>query len=162
MSRGFTVEERIPFSVQSVWNYISDLELCHTWMKGVNSMTPAVKGVEDCVGARYRTNITTPGRGSNREVEILAWEPNHRFAIASQEGGISAVYEYILRSRGPEKTDVILNAECTASGLWRIIHPLVATMMERHDSDQLVLLRRAMESTNQHAEEFFELVNERG
>lgn len=160
MSRGFTVQERIGFPVQSVWTYISDLELCPTWMKGINSMTPAVKGVEDCVGARYQTNITTPGRGSNREVEILAWEPNHRFALSSKEGGISAVYEYILRSQGEEKTDVILNAQCTATGLWKLIHPLVARMMERHDSDQLLLLRRAMESATDSTEQFFELVNE--
>lgn len=158
MTRGFTVHEKLPFPVQVVWNYISDMELSHTWIKGINGMTPMVPGVEDCVGARYQTSITTDGRESNREVEILAWEPNHRFAITSNNRGISAVYEYMLRKRGEKSTDVTLNAKCTATGLWKVVLPLISYMMERHDADQLVLLRRAMETTHENMDQYFDIV----
>lgn len=159
MSRGFTVHEHLPFPVQVVWSYISDVELAHTWIKGINSVTPMVLGVEDCVGARYQTNITTYGRQSSQEVEILSWEPNHRFALASYDRGVSATYEYILRRRGAESTGLTLNATCTAEGFWKVVLPLISYMMERHDRDQLVLLRYAMEATTETMEQHFDIVN---
>ncbi len=159
MSHGFTVQERLPFPVQVIWTYITDMELSHTWIKGVNGMTPLVQGVEDCVGARYQATMTTRGRASSREVEILAWEPNHRFSLASRDGGVSAVYEYLLRRRGEESTDMTLNATCTARGPWTVALPLISYMMKRHDKDQLILLRRAMESTSENMDQYFDLVS---
>ncbi|MEM7131211.1 MAG: SRPBCC family protein [Chloroflexota bacterium] len=149
MNSGFTATATIKLPVQQVWRFLVDMEQSPAWMKGVNKITPVgpnhgLPNGTTMIGARFTTHLSTSGQGAQREVMVTAWEPNHRFALTSNEGGILTTYEYCLRSKR-EYTEMTLHAEFRASGVWRLIGPLVTYMMKRHDGNQLELFKEAAE-----------------
>ena len=144
MTRGFRVTTMIERPQGKVWAFMTDLANAPAWMKGVEQIASVGNGPMRA-GARFRTISNAGGRGVEHETEMAVWEPMTRFALKSDQGGISAVYEYRCAPEG-RGTRVDLHAACTARGLaWRLLHPLIAYMMRRHDGDQLERLRRALE-----------------
>lgn len=144
MPRGFRVETTIDRSQADVWAFMTDLANAPAWMKGIEQIAPLADGAMRA-GARFRTVSNAGGRGVARETELAIWEPMTRFALKSEQGGISAVYEYCCTSDG-DRTKVALDARCIARGvIWRLLHPLIAYMMRRHDGDQLERLRHVLE-----------------
>ena len=92
------------------------------------------------------SRLSVAGRGKERETRIAAWQPTSAFAIASEEGGVSAVYRYDLEPVGG-RTRVTLDARCQARGFpWRLLHPLIAFAMKRADGGQLAAFKRVAES----------------
>lgn len=146
MSRGFTVVETIDLPIQQVWTFLSNLDNCVLWIRGVNTIEPSVSGQTEGVGIRYTTNLSGAGNGSERDIVITAWEPNYRLALTSEVRGVTATYEYTLKGRR-ETTEITLSAECSTTGLLRIIHPFLSMMMKRYDGDQLMLLKQAIEQS---------------
>lgn len=144
MSRGFSVSAIIDRPQDEVWSYMTDLVNTPQWMAAIVAMEPLGGGPAG-PGARYSVHSTAGGRRVERQAEICLWEPMAGFALRSEEGGISAVYEYrCAPSNGG--TRVSLHANCTARGwLWRLLHPLIVRMMRRTDGDQLERLKAVLE-----------------
>ena len=144
MARGFTVTEGIARPPEVVWATLADPARMPLWMDSVEAMNPAEPGPLG-EGSRLLARLKTRGRGGDSEVRIVAWEPGRRMALSSSEGGVTAVYDYSCRAT-ITGTEVTLEARCEAQGLlWRLLHPLVATMMKRTDGKQLADLRRMLE-----------------
>ena len=61
-----------------------------------------------------------------------------------QEGGVTATYTYSLEPNG-RGTRVTLHGACEATGLWRLLHPLIVKMMAKHDSRQMEMLKAVVE-----------------
>lgn len=145
MSKGFSVSETIELPAARVWQLITDPSLMPRWMKGIDEMQPLDEGPLD-LGSRLSSRLSVTGRGKERETRIDAWEPISVFALASKEGGVSAVYRYRLEPDG-ERTRVTLDARCTASGFpWRLLHPLISFAMKRVDGGQLAAFKDLAES----------------
>ncbi len=145
MARGFRATTKIDRQQSDVWSFMTDLANAPSWMKGIEQIAPLADGAMRA-GVRFRTVSNAGGRGVARETELAVWEPMTRFALKSEQGGISAVYEYRCTAEGCG-TKVDLHACCTARGpVWRLLHPLIAYMMRRHDGDQLDRLRRVLEA----------------
>lgn len=156
MSSGFTVQELINLPIHQVWRFLADIHQAPRWMKGVNHVTFVAPGTGDVIGSRFQLRLAVAGGGREREIEIVAWEPNHRLTLSSVEGGVSASYEYTLRARG-NRTEIVLRAECSATGLWKLLHPLLRYKMRRLDGDQLKIFKDVIESAVDPPHESFRL-----
>ena len=144
MARGFHVTATIDRPQSDVWAFMTDLTNAPAWMKGIERIAPLTDNAMRA-GARFHTVSNAGGRGIARETELAVWEPMSRFALKFEQSGISAVYEYCCTADGG-RTKVALDARCTARGIvWRLLHPLIAHMMRRHDGDQLERLRQVLE-----------------
>ena len=89
------------------------------------------------------TRFTFKSRGKDHETRVTALEPGARIELTSTQGGVTAVYAYGVRPNG-DGTVVTLEAVCSATGWWKLIHPLIAFAMKKSDSSQLANLKAAM------------------
>lgn len=89
------------------------------------------------------TRLSFVARGKMREALITEWQPFRHMALTSRQAGVTAVYRYtIVPSKGA--TRVTLDASCEATGLWRLVHPLIVLLMKRSDGQNLRALSRAL------------------
>lgn len=139
MERGFSTRVTIKRPREEVWNYLTDFAHAAEWMKGVDSMNQTSDGPLG-VGTRF----VFRARGADHVTEVTAYEPLQQISLTSTQGGITATYNYLLKDIG-EDTELILNARCEASGLWRLVHPLVVYAMKRSDAPQVQNVKAALE-----------------
>ena len=71
---------------------------------------------------------------------MAAFEAERLIALRSTQGAFTATYTYRLRPDGPA-TVVTLEADCVASGLARLLAPLIRHLIRRVDGGQLVHLK---------------------
>ena len=146
MAKGFVVTEEIASAPDLVWAALTDPARMPLWMGSIAKVRPAdPRPLAE--GSRLITTLASArGKGQAREARIVAWEPESRFALASEEGGVSAIYEYRC-APSQHGTRVTLDARCTARGFpWRLLHPLIAYLMARSDGGQLKALKRLVET----------------
>ena len=144
MAKGFTAKQTIDAPPEAVWAAMTDFQSAPQWMPGIEAVIPT-DDTPLAAGKTFRISLTTKGRGKERMMTLATWESPRRFALSSQEGGVSALYTYDVEPQG-SGTQVTLNGTCTASGWFlRLLHPLIVRMMARHDSKQLALLKQAIE-----------------
>ncbi len=118
MSDGFRTSEHIARSVDEVWGCLTDWKRAPDWMDGVDEMQ-AVGGGPVGEGTR----LVFRSRGAERDSTVATWSPPHRLALRSQQGGMTATYEYTCQ---PEDggTRLVLHARCEARGVgWRLASP---------------------------------------
>jgi hypothetical protein len=108
-------------------------------MKSVQGMTQVTDGPLG-IGTRIRFGA----RGKERDTSVTAFDPGKRIALTSTQGGVTATYEYSVAPAG-DGSEVTLHAVCKATGLWKLIHPLIVFAMKKTDGSQLADLKAAIE-----------------
>lgn len=142
-TRTFEVSETIDRPIDSVWSLMTDFDRAPEWMAEVVRIERD-PSVPPCLGTKLATYVKRSKAAM--QTEIVAWTPPEELALASRQGGISAIYRYRL-APAASGTHVTLNASCTAQGLlWRLLHPLIFIMMKRADGGQLAALKALVES----------------
>lgn len=136
---GFSVTEHFSFPPKEVWDHLTDFRNAKEWMTGIDGMTQDGNGPLE-VGTRLRFRA----RGKERSSQVSALDPGRRIALTSTQGGITATYTYSLEPSG-DGTKATLEADCEASGAWRLLHPLIVFAMRKSDSSHLANLNSAME-----------------
>lgn len=139
MANGFTVKEIISSSPDKVWRTLTDFNHAHKWMRSIDRMSRPADGVLE-IG----TILKFRSRGKDRETRVTALEPGRKLALTSTQGGVTATYEYLLAPAG-DGTEITLNAACEATGVWKLVHPLIVVAMKAADSTQLSNLKAMIE-----------------
>ena len=144
MAKGFEVETVIAAPPDKVWAAMTDFAQAPRWMPGLHEVAP--KDDQPLgAGKVFTVTMSTKGRGKQRNLTLSDWRPSDRFALSSQEGGVTATYTYFLAPSG-DGTRVKLNGACEAKGpFWRLLHPLIVKMMAKHDGVQVELLKNLIE-----------------
>ena len=140
MSR-FVVQQTLEHPVDRVWAFATDWNNAPQWMSGVDSMR--VEGSEP-VGEG--TAIVFVSRGAERGSTIAAWEPPHRVALRSVQGGVTATYSYRFEALDEGRTEARLEAVCEFRGALKLVGPLIGWLVERSDGGQLRNLAEAMKA----------------
>ena len=145
MAKGFTAHQFIDAPPDKVWAAATSVPRMHEWMPGVMSVSEA-DDAPMSEGKLFTVMLETRGRGSAREMTLSKWEPPQRFALASKEGSVSAVYTYEIAPDG-DGTRVTLEGACTAGSFFmKLLHPLIVRMMAKHDRPQVDLLKQMIEA----------------
>ena len=138
MAKGFRVQETVPHAPAVVWRYLTDFAHAEDWMTGVESMT-----ADDAGPLRVGQRLRFKSRGKTRLSEITGLQTGNSIALTSTQGGITATYTYHLEP-DEEGTRMTLTAVCSATGGWKLLHPLIVFAMRRSDGTHLEQLREAL------------------
>lgn len=140
---GFSATEWIAATPEAVFAFLQDV----THFPEVLTSVVRAEKITDGpvrVGTRFRETRKINGREATAEIEVTAHEPPRRYSATSAQGGITATYHYTLT---PEKhgTRINLQAEATATGLKKLMLPLVVSFMKKEDASHLQKLKAAVE-----------------
>jgi uncharacterized protein YndB with AHSA1/START domain len=133
------VTETLDHPPAHVWAYLTNFDNAPEWMAGIGKFTRITPGRLE-VGTRFAFNA----RGRKRETRVTALDSGRLIALTSTQGGVTATYRYSVGSAGTG-TEVTLEAVCGATGLWKLMHPLIVLAMKKSDSTQLANLKLAMD-----------------
>lgn len=139
MSQAFEVTTTINRPAEEVWASLVDWSKASQWMSGIDSMT--ANGPNEA-----GTELVFRARGKDRPSSIAAIDPGRSVTLRSVQGGVTADYRYRVEPVTDETTKVDLNADCSTTGMWSIVGPLLRIMMKRTDSGQLEGLKQLMEA----------------
>ncbi|MCP4327238.1 MAG: hypothetical protein GY791_02215 [Alphaproteobacteria bacterium] len=138
MADGFTVTETIAAPPAEVWDFLTNFRHAQDWMTGIDDMTQTTPGPLE-VG----THLEFRARGKMRQSRVTALDRGERIALTSTQGGVTATYTYSLVPVGAG-TETTLHAVCEATGLWKLLHPVIVIAMKKSDSSHLAKLKAAM------------------
>jgi hypothetical protein len=141
---GFNVSEWIARTPKEVFDFITASENAP---KIVQSVTGMVKLTEGPVraGTRYRETRLMHGKEQHAELEVVQFEPTQRYAMLNVTEGIETIYRYNLQ---PERdgTRIDLVCELKASGIKKLMLPLVASILKKEDGDHLQRVKKILEA----------------
>lgn len=141
---GFNLSEWISRSPKEVFDFIITSDNAPKVVPSVKSMVKLTEGPAR-LGTRYRETRLMNGREQHAELEVVAYEPNHRYAMKNVTGGIETVYRYTFQPEA-DGTRVDLACEVEAGGLKKLMLPIVVSILKKEDGDHLQRLKKALES----------------
>ncbi len=141
---GFEFNEHIAKPPKQVFELISDLTNASKFLDNIKGSTKLTDGPIG-VGTRFRETRVVGGKESSADLLVTAYEPNSHFGIRSEVEGIKVEYHYHL---SPEAGGTQLRWVCEleASGLRKMMLPMVAGIMKKEDGDHLQKLKAHLES----------------
>jgi carbon monoxide dehydrogenase subunit G len=129
MTVAFTAATTIGHPADQVWDRLTDWSSAAQWMPGVDALR-----AEGPVAAG--TTLVFTARGKERRGSIVAVEPGRSVTVRSIQGGVTADYAYGCVGHG-HTTRVSLVADCSITGPWRLLGPLIRFAIRRADGGQL-------------------------
>ena len=137
------MSEWISRSPQEVFDFITTADNAPKVVSSVKSMVKLTEGPVR-VGTRYRETRLMQGKEQSAELEVVAHEPNQKYAMKNTTEGIETVYSYTIRPEA-NGTRVDLVCEVKAGGVKKLMLPLVVSILKKEDGDHLQRLKKAME-----------------
>lgn len=140
---GFEFTEHIARTPDEVFAVISDPGRASAFLENFVGSVQLTDGPVG-VGTRFRETRRMRGTEHSTDLEITAYEPPGRVGIQAEAEGIAVEYTYLLTPEG-DGTRLVWSCELRASGLRRMMLPMVATIMKKEDGDHLRLLKAHLE-----------------
>ena len=140
---GFILSEWIARPPKEVFDFITSSENAPKVVPSVKSMVKLTEGPVRA-GTRYRETRLMQGKEQHADLEVVAYEPNQKYAMKNVTEGIETVYRYTFRPEA-NGTRVDLICEVKAGGLKKLMLPMVASILKKEDGDHLQKLKRALE-----------------
>jgi len=140
---GFDLSEWISRSPKEVFDFITSSDNAPKVVQSVKSMVKLTEGPVR-VGTRYRETRLMNGKEQHAELEVVAYEPNQKYAVKNVTEGIETVYQYTFHPEA-DGTRVDLVCEVKAGGLKKLMLPLVVSILKKEDGDHLQRLEKALE-----------------
>ena len=140
---GFEMSERISRPPQEVIDFTTASDNAPRVVRSVKSMVKLTEGPVR-VGTRYRETRLMNGKETHAELEVVAYEPNQKYAMRNVTDGIETVYRYTFQPEaGGTRMDLV--CEVKAGGLKKLMLPLVVFILKKEDGDHLQRLKKALE-----------------
>ncbi|QYK50196.1 MAG: SRPBCC family protein [Anaerolineales bacterium] len=141
---GFEFSEHIAKPPKQVFDLISDLTNGSKFLDNIKESQKTSSGPIG-VGTTFRETRIVGGKESSTELLVTAYEPHTHVGISTEVEGIKVVYHYYL---SPEAggTQVRWVCELEASGLRKMMLPMVAGIMKKEDGDHLQKLKAYLEA----------------
>lgn len=135
----FHAEQSIAAPIDRVWRHLIEPDLIVTWMPGVTAIrtpsnAPLTAGMTFRATARSRDQAST----------VIMLESGRRLALQSTQGAFTVTYTYTITATG-DTTQATLSADCVATGIARLLKPLIAFAIRHADAGSLARLRTAVE-----------------
>lgn len=140
---GFNMSEWVARPPKEIFDFISASENAPKIVQSVTGMIKLTEGPIR-VGTRYRETRLMHGREQHAELEIIEFESPRKYAVQNVTEGIETVYRYNFQ---PERdgTRIDLVCELKASGIKKLMLPLVASILKKEDGDHLQRVKKVLE-----------------
>lgn len=141
---GFKMTEWIACPPKRVFEFITDSNNASKIVPLVKSSVKLTEGPPQ-VGTRYRETRLIHGKEEQAELEVSEYTEPDLYAMRNVTEGIETVYRYRLH---PERngTRIDLVCELKASGLKKLMLPIVASVLKNEDGEHLQRLKAVMEA----------------
>ena len=143
---GFTLTEWIARSPKEVFDFISDSENAPKIGANTKSMVKLTEGPVG-VGTRYSETRIMNGKENQSELEIVGFEPGRLYAMKNVTEGVETVYTYTFQEEN-NGTQVDMVCELSASGVKKLMLPMVSSILKKEDGDHLQKLKMVMEENS--------------
>ena len=141
---GFKMSEWISRPPQEVFDFITTPDNAPKVVQSVQSMVKLTDGPVR-VGTRYRETRLMRGKEEHAELDVIAYEPNQKYAVKNLTEGIETVYQYTFHPEA-NGTRVDLVCEVKAGGVKKLMLPLVVSILKKEDGDHLQRLKQVLEA----------------
>lgn len=141
---GFKTSEWISRPPQDVFDFITTPDNAPKVVASVKSSVKLTDGPIR-LGTRFRETRLMMGKEEHADLEVVAYEPNQRYAVKNLTEGIETVYQYAFHPEA-NGTRVDLVCEVKASGLKKLMTPMVVAVLKKEDGDHLQMLKKVLES----------------
>lgn len=141
---GFEFSEHIGRSPQEVFEVISNPTEATRFLDNIKESKKLTDGPIG-VATTFRETRVMSGKEASADLLVNAYEPNTHVGISSEAEGIKVDYHYRL---APEADGTRLTWACQleASGLRKMMLPMVAAIMKKEDGDHLRRLKAYLET----------------
>ena len=140
---GFEMSEWISRPPQDVFDFITSSDNAPKVVPSVKSMVKLTEGPAR-VGTRYRETRLMNDKEHQAELEVVAYEPDQKYAVKNVTEGIETVYRYTFHPEA-DGTRVDLVCDVKAGGLKKLMLPMVVSILKKEDGDHLQRLKKALE-----------------
>lgn len=130
--------------VEEVWDFIGSFENTTRWSRGVLEARQTSDGPLG-VGSTLQTVVKAFGRRRTADYLVTEYEPNHAFAFEVTSGPMTSRARYSVEPAGAE-TRLTASGEAQATGLYKLLAPVLVRTLERHSQDDLTNLKRILEA----------------
>ena len=144
MMNGFQFTEHIARSTADVFEVLSNPARAMDFLDNITGSTKLTDGPIG-VGTKFRETRVVHGKEATADLLVSAYEPSTHVGISTEAEGIKVEYHYHL---SPEDGGTRLKWTCQleASGLRKMMLPMVAGIMKKEDGDHLQKLKAYLEA----------------
>jgi len=141
---GFEFTEHIARPPQDVFAVLADPTRATEFIDNIKASTKLTDGPVG-VGTRFRETRIVRGKEASADLLVSAYEPNTHVGISTEAEGITVEDHYRL---APDAGGTRLTwiCELEASGLRKMMLPMVAGIMKKEDGDHLQKLKSYLEA----------------
>jgi hypothetical protein len=142
---GFALNEWIALPPVDVFEFITDTNNAPKVVNSVKSMVKLTDGPIQ-VGTRYRETRLMGNKEHEAELVVTSYQPHQQYSVQNITQGVETTYTYAL---APENngTRVKLICDVKASGIKKIMVPIVVLVLKKEDGDHLRRLKTAIENS---------------
>lgn len=140
---GFTKKEWIARTPKEVFDFITASDNAPKIVSSVKSMVKLTDGPLR-VGTKYLETRVMNGKDHQTELEVIEYVPDQIYTMKNFTEGIEIIYQYVFT---PENNGTQIDLVCAlkASGLKKLMLPIVSSIFQKEDGDHLQRLKKAME-----------------
>jgi uncharacterized protein YndB with AHSA1/START domain len=143
LAMSYVQERQIARTPAEVWRIATDWQVAELWL-GVSKLRPTKPREAPAVGSVLSYQV----RGMLHPMTIFAWEPEAHLGLSTEQGGITASYEFRFESNA-DGTRVVRTAGCSGSNaLWGAAAWCLEWVMRLSDTKQLEALDRLVRITS--------------
>ena len=130
--------------VAEVWDFISNFENTTRWSRGVLEARQTSDGPLG-VGSTLQTVVKAFGRRRTADYLVTEYEPGHAFGFQVTSGPMATRARYSVEPAGAG-TRLTASGEVAATGLNKLLAPVLVGIVKRHSADDLANLKRILEA----------------
>jgi uncharacterized protein YndB with AHSA1/START domain len=140
----FKTDVRIDRPIEEVFDYVSDPLTFPRWNSAVRAVHKTSSG-ENGVAATYSMDRDLPGGRAVNELEVVASERPHEFAIRATAGPTPFLYRYRFSTENGQ-TVLTLDAQVELAGAVALLPALARHAVKRGVDENLLTLKDALEA----------------
>ncbi len=141
---GFEFDDHIAKPPREIFEVLSDPTRATEFLDNIKESKKLTDG-PITVGTRFRETRTVNGKEASADLLVCALEPDTHVGISAEAEGIHVAYHYYLSPEG-DGTRLKWTCELQASGLRKMMLPLVAGIMKKEDRHHLQKLKTYLEA----------------
>ena len=130
--------------VEEVWDFIGSFENTTRWSRGVLEARQTSDGPLG-VGSTLQTVVKAFGRRRTADYLVTEYEPGRAFAFKVTSGPMTSRARYSIEPAGAG-TRLTASGEAQATGLYKLLAPVLVRTLERHSQDDLTNVKRILEA----------------
>jgi carbon monoxide dehydrogenase subunit G len=131
--------------LQEVWDFIGDFENTTRWSRGVLEARQTSDGPLG-VGSTLQTVVKAFGRRRTADYLVTEYKPNRAFAFQVTSGPMASRARYSVEPAGAG-TRLTASGEAEATGLYKLLAPMLVHTLKRHSQDDLTNVKRILEAS---------------